>query len=140
MKEHLEGRFYEIDCVFQVRDGEPQGERAARSAIERIRAEAEDAVRQGYNHLILTDERISSDLAAMPMILATGAVHSHLVRRGSAHLHLDQCARGGMSRHALFRGADRRRRHDGERLSRAGMHRRPPCARTVRQAFAGRRA
>ncbi len=81
MKDHLEGRFYEIDCVFSVRDGKAQ-EGALRHAIERIRAEAEDAVAQGYNHLILTDERISRDLAAMPMILATGAVHSHLVRRG----------------------------------------------------------
>ena len=81
MKEHLEGRFYEIDCVFPVHEGEPQ-EHALRQAIDRVRAEAEDAVAQGYSHLILTDERISSDLAAMPMILATGAVHSHLVRRG----------------------------------------------------------
>jgi glutamate synthase (NADPH) large chain len=81
MKEHLEGRFYEIDCVFPVREGVPQ-ENALREAVERIRAEAEDAVREGYNHLILTDERISSDLVAMPMIIATAAVHSHLVRRG----------------------------------------------------------
>jgi glutamate synthase (NADPH/NADH) large chain len=81
MKEHLEGRFYEVDCVFPVRDGKAR-EGALRHAIERIRAEAEDAVAQGYNHLILTDERISSDLAAMPMTLATGAVHSHLVRKG----------------------------------------------------------
>ena len=81
MKEHLEGRFYEIDCVFPVRDGVPQ-ENALRDAIDRIRAEAEDAVREGYNHLILTDERIDSGLAAMPMIVATAAVHSHLVRCG----------------------------------------------------------
>ena len=29
MKEHLEGRFYEIDCVFEVRDGEAEGRRVA---------------------------------------------------------------------------------------------------------------
>ena len=81
MKEHLEGRFYEIDCVFPVRDGTSH-EGALKQAIARIRAEAEDAVRQGYNHLILTDERTSGTLAAMPMVLATGAVHSHLVRQG----------------------------------------------------------
>jgi glutamate synthase (NADPH/NADH) large chain len=81
MKDHLEGRFYEIDCVFPLMSsGSREG--ALQQAIERIRAEAEEAVLQGYNHLILTDERISPDLAAMPMILATGAVHSHLVRRG----------------------------------------------------------
>ncbi len=81
MKDHLEGRFYEIDCVFHVGNGKAK-DGALLAAIERIRVEAEDAVRQGYNHLILTDERIASDLAAIPMILATGAVHSYLVRQG----------------------------------------------------------
>ena len=61
MKEHLEGRFYEIDCMFPVQDGKAERERAASDAIDRIRAEAEDAVRQGYNHLILTDERIGPE-------------------------------------------------------------------------------
>src|SRR6201996_4693501 len=82
MKDHLEGRFYEIDCVFAVEDGAPHDEHALARALDRIRTDAEDAVRQGYNHLILTDERTSAELAAIPMILATGAVHSHLVRRG----------------------------------------------------------
>ncbi|HEX2590140.1 MAG TPA: glutamate synthase large subunit [Rhizomicrobium sp.] len=81
MKEHLEGRFYEIDCVFEVRDGEAT-DYALKNALDRVKAEAEDAVRQGYNHLILTDERINKNFAPMPMILATGAVHSHLVRSG----------------------------------------------------------
>jgi glutamate synthase (NADPH/NADH) large chain len=82
MKDHLEGRFYEIDCVFEVRDGKPKDGNALARALERIKNDAEDAVRQGYNHLILTDERISAELAAIPMILATGAVHSHLVKQG----------------------------------------------------------
>jgi len=81
LKEHIEGRFYEIDCVFPAPEGGPR-DGALAAAIDRIRTEAEDAVREGYNHLILTDERISADMAAIPMILATGAVHSHLVRRG----------------------------------------------------------
>src|SRR5271168_2558395 len=38
-----------------------------------------------------------------------------------------------MPRRALLRRADRRRRHDGECLSRAGEHRRPPSARPVRR-------
>lgn len=77
MKNHLEGRFYEIDCLF-----EPSHDGALGEAIERIRAEAEEAVLQGYGHLILTDERVTEGKAAVPMILATGAVHSHLSRRG----------------------------------------------------------
>ncbi|MDE1939129.1 MAG: glutamate synthase large subunit [Alphaproteobacteria bacterium] len=81
MKEHLEGNFYEIDCTFDSGDGKP-ADNVLRDAIARLRAEAEDAVRQGYNHLILTDEKIGPARAAVPMILATGAVHSHLLRKG----------------------------------------------------------
>src|SRR6185312_7976528 len=80
-KQHLEGHFFEINCVFEVHDGKPK-KGALTRALDRIRAEAEDAVRQGYSHLILTDERIGPDMAAMPMVLATGAVHSHLLRQG----------------------------------------------------------
>jgi glutamate synthase (NADPH/NADH) large chain len=81
MKDHLEGNFFEIDCTFPLEDDKP-GNNALRDAVARVRAEAEDAVRQGYNHLILTDEKIGPARAAMPMILATGAVHSHLLRQG----------------------------------------------------------
>jgi glutamate synthase (NADPH/NADH) large chain len=82
MKDHLEGRFYEIDCVFPLKGSAPSDEHALARALDRVRADAEDAVRQGYNHLILTDERVAHDFAAIPMILATGAVHSHLVHQG----------------------------------------------------------
>src|SRR6185312_20869 len=75
------GRFKEIDCAFALERGVPQS-RALEDAIARIRAEAESAVRDGFSHLILTDERIAPDRAPIPMILAAGAVHSHLVRRG----------------------------------------------------------
>jgi glutamate synthase (NADPH/NADH) large chain len=81
MKEQLEGQFYEIDCVFDAAHGEA-AEGSLNAALDRIRAEAEDAVRQGYTHLILTDERIEESRAPVPMILATGAVHAHLVRQG----------------------------------------------------------
>jgi glutamate synthase (NADPH) large chain len=77
MKNHLEGRFFEIDCLF-----DPKRDGSLAEAVTRIRQEAEDAVRQGYGHLILTDERMDETRAAMPMILAVGAVHSHLMRRG----------------------------------------------------------
>ncbi|MCL3881509.1 glutamate synthase large subunit [Marivita sp. GX14005] len=68
----------EIDCTFPA--GGDQG--ALQAALERIRSEAEDAVRSGAGHIILTDEHCGPDKVAIPMILATSAVHSHLTRRG----------------------------------------------------------
>jgi glutamate synthase (NADPH/NADH) large chain len=68
----------EIDCTF------PSGETAGslQTALNRIRAEAEDAVRSGCGHLVLTDQKTSRDLVSIPMILATSAVHSWLTRHG----------------------------------------------------------
>jgi glutamate synthase (NADPH/NADH) large chain len=65
-----------IDCTFAL-DGGPH---ALGDAVKRIQSEAEDAVRGGHTHLVLTDEHVTAERAALPMILATGAVHTHLVR------------------------------------------------------------
>jgi len=67
-----------IDCTFP----EGAGPDALRQGLERIRAEAEDAVRSGSAHLVLTDQHQGPDKVAMPMILATSAVHSWLTRKG----------------------------------------------------------
>ncbi|MFM2041849.1 MAG: glutamate synthase, large subunit [Pseudomonadota bacterium] len=67
----------EIDCTFDPSGGE----NALRDAIRRVRQEAEDAVRGGATHVILTDEKQSPTRSAMPMILVTGAVHTHLIRQ-----------------------------------------------------------
>ncbi|CUX83142.1 MAG: NADPH/NADH glutamate synthase large subunit GltB [Roseibaca calidilacus] len=67
-----------IDCTFPAGGGED----ALRDGLERIRAEAEDAVRSGAGHLVLTDEHQNADKVPMPMILATSAVHSWLTRKG----------------------------------------------------------
>jgi len=81
IRDHLTGTFKEIDCVFPIAGGGTEG-KVLEQAIARIRAEAEQAVKDGFSHLILTDERIAPDRAPVPMILATGAVHSHLLRNG----------------------------------------------------------
>jgi glutamate synthase (NADPH/NADH) large chain/glutamate synthase (ferredoxin) len=67
-----------IDCTF-AEDAGPDG---LRLGLERIRAEAEDAVRSGAGHLVLSDMDQGEGRVAMPMILATSAVHSWLTRKG----------------------------------------------------------
>lgn len=64
-----------IDCNFNV----VEGEKGLRQAIARICLEAEEAVRAGCTHVFLTDEKQTKELAHIPMILATAAVHTHLV-------------------------------------------------------------
>ncbi|MBW6416323.1 glutamate synthase large subunit [Celeribacter sp. PS-C1] len=78
LKGHFNAPMTEIDCTFPV-DGGPN---ALRAGLDRIRAEAEEAVRSGGGHIILTDQGQSEDKIAMPMILATSAVHSWLTRKG----------------------------------------------------------
>ena len=65
-----------IDCTFE------RGTNALQEGLARIRAEAEDAVRSGAGHIVLTDQPQGEDKVGMPMILATSAVHSHLTRKG----------------------------------------------------------
>ena len=65
-----------VDCTFPVADGEA----GLRAALLRIRSEAEEGVRAGCTHVILTDEGAGPERAGIPMILATGGVHTHLVR------------------------------------------------------------
>ncbi len=78
LEAHFESAMVAIDCTFPV-DGGPQ---ALRAGLNRIRAEAEDAVRSGSGHIVLTDQHQGPEKVAMPMILATSAVHSWLTQKG----------------------------------------------------------
>jgi glutamate synthase (NADPH) large chain len=77
MRDYMGETALEIDCTLDAAGGDG----ALRAAIRRIQQQAEDAVRGGCTHVILSDAAVSAARAAMPMILATGAVHSHLVRQ-----------------------------------------------------------
>jgi glutamate synthase (NADPH/NADH) large chain len=77
MRNYMGATAAEIDCTFDA----SAGPNALRDGLRRIRQEAEDAVRGGATHVILTDEAMSASRAPMPMILATGAVHTHLIRQ-----------------------------------------------------------
>ena len=78
LKTHFGSAVAAIDCTFDARGGAER----LRAAIQRIRNEAEQAVRQGKSELFLTDEGVSEDRVAIAGVLAAAAVHTHLVRKG----------------------------------------------------------
>ncbi|MEX2009731.1 MAG: glutamate synthase central domain-containing protein, partial [Dongiaceae bacterium] len=77
MRAHMGDTAVEIDCTFDAAGGD----NGLRDAVQGIRRQAEDAVRGGCVHVVLSDEKIGPARAPIPMILATGAVHTHLVRQ-----------------------------------------------------------
>ncbi len=81
MLEHIGDQIAVIDCTFALPTSPGDGE-ALKAAIERIREEARVAVSSGRGHIILSDETQDARSAAIPMILAAGAVHSYLVAHG----------------------------------------------------------
>ena len=78
MVKHFGESGVDIDCTFAAGAGRD----TLRRALNRIRSEAEEAVRSGAGHIVLTDHHQGSDHVGMPMILATSAVHSWLTRQG----------------------------------------------------------
>ncbi len=71
-----------IDCTMPIPAGEARPGDALRANLDRVRAEAEDAALRGCATIVLTDEMSGPDRVALPMILATGGVHAHLVGKG----------------------------------------------------------
>lgn len=67
-----------LQCYFMA-DGKPG---SLKRALERICRYAVDAVEDGFEVLILSDRAIDSDHAPIPSLLATAAVHHHLIRKG----------------------------------------------------------
>jgi glutamate synthase (NADPH/NADH) large chain/glutamate synthase (ferredoxin) len=65
-----------VNCRFPVTEGPD----AMKKHLDRICAEAEKAVDEGAAIIILSDWDIDAGHAPIPMLLATGAVHHHLVR------------------------------------------------------------
>ncbi len=65
-----------ISTLFPAKDGAAGLDRA----LQRICDEALDAIAEGVTILVLSDRGVDADLAPIPSLLATGAVHHHLVR------------------------------------------------------------
>jgi glutamate synthase (NADPH) large chain len=65
--------------TYFIADGKPG---SLQKGIERLCRYAADAVEDGFEVLILSDRAIDSEHAAIPSLLATAAVHHHLIRKG----------------------------------------------------------
>ncbi len=67
-----------------------------KNQLDRIRFEAEEYVRGGAKHIVITDENVSDKRISIPVILAQGAVQSHLTNLGirkfaSIHVRSSEC-------------------------------------------------
>ena len=71
-------RAHTIDATWPA----DQGAAGMEAAVERICREATDAVLADFNILILSDRAVSADRIPIPALLATAAVHHHLIRQG----------------------------------------------------------
>ncbi|CAI7998806.1 Glutamate synthase [NADH], amyloplastic [Geodia barretti] len=65
-----------ISTLFPVADGVD----GLKTALERIRREASEAIENGYTVLVLSDRGIDAENSFIPSLLATAAVHHHLIR------------------------------------------------------------
>ena len=68
-----------LRAVYRVADGAAGLE----GAVDRLCAEASRAVWDGAAIVVLSDRGVDAELAPVPPLLATAAVHSHLVREGA---------------------------------------------------------
>ena len=69
-------RAFAIDGLYEVAGGGA----AMGRALEQIRAKVSDAIASGANIIILSDRHSSPELAPIPSLLLTSAVHHHLIR------------------------------------------------------------
>jgi len=71
-------RCYELDICYPVAWG-PEGVEAR---LASLCAQAVDAVRVGFNILLVSDRRLDADNVAIPALLAVSALHQHLIQAG----------------------------------------------------------
>ncbi|MCU0885288.1 MAG: glutamate synthase large subunit [Beijerinckiaceae bacterium] len=77
---HYEDRFdtKTLDTTYPAREGAAGLE----GALERLCERSEAAVHGGYNIIVLSDRMVGPDRIPIPALLATAAVHHHLIRKG----------------------------------------------------------
>ncbi|GAA5164141.1 glutamate synthase-related protein [Viridibacterium curvum] len=69
---------FELDITYPY----AWGKEGVEARLASLCAQAAEAVRSGYNILIVSDRKISAENVAIPALLATSAIHQHLVKQG----------------------------------------------------------
>src|SRR5207253_10779837 len=68
-----------LPALFKIADGGA----GLRAALDELCRQASVAIERGYSIIILSDCGHDEELAPIPSLLATGAVHHHLIRAGT---------------------------------------------------------
>jgi glutamate synthase (NADPH) large chain len=68
-----------LPTLYRVDDGEA----GLRAALDALCKGASAAIESGYTIIVLSDRGVNAEFAAIPALLATGAVHHHLIREGT---------------------------------------------------------
>jgi len=71
-------RTFELDICYPL----AWGKAGVEARLASLCAQAVDAVRAGYNILVVTDRAVDAQHVAIPALLATSAVHQHLIAEG----------------------------------------------------------
>ncbi|MQR00451.1 glutamate synthase-related protein [Glaciimonas soli] len=77
---HTGGKFksHELNICYPV----AWGKEGIEARLASLCAKAVDAVKSGHNILIISDRKVDADQVAIPALLATSAIHQHLVTKG----------------------------------------------------------
>jgi glutamate synthase (NADPH/NADH) large chain len=80
IERYASGKFrsYELHICYPV----AWGNEGVEARLASLCAQAVDAVKAGYNVLIVTDRSLDAEHVAIPALLATSAIHQHLINAG----------------------------------------------------------
>ncbi|MDZ7651739.1 MAG: glutamate synthase-related protein [Burkholderiaceae bacterium] len=80
IEDYASGKFrsYELDICYPF----AWGKEGVEARLASLCAEAVDAVRSGHNVLVVSDRKVDAEHCAIPALLATSAVHQHLIAAG----------------------------------------------------------
>ena len=68
-----------LPMLFDTTDSDPVNSMA--KALKTLCQQAEEAVVDGYNYVVLSDRGVNGKMAAIPSLLAVSAVHHHLIEK-----------------------------------------------------------